>query len=244
MDTSPDSSPPIDNKILAALPRRRYKKLFSELQPVTLTLGQMLYEEGSPAKYVYFPNSAMISLIVVREDGLRSIEIGVVGCDGMLNVGALLGKKYAAYQKLVQLPGTALRTSVGVVREAMGSGGPLYDLLHTYIEALLVQFARSAVCNCFHSIDARLARWLLTTQYYARSSQFRMKQEFIAKMLGARRVAITQAANRLQQAGIISYRRGEIKINDKKGLLKLSCNCYAIIRGEFKRLYAECDNSI
>lgn len=162
---------PIQNRILAALPTKKYKDLLSNLQPVSLNLSQVLYDAGEPIRYVYFPNSAMISLIAIREDGGRSLEVGVVGEEGMLGTSALLGNPVAHSKALVQLAGGALRVKVDVLREAVESGGTLHKLLHGYTQVVLMQLTRSAVCNRFHKLGERLARWLLITHSFQASAQ-------------------------------------------------------------------------
>lgn len=235
----PFTSPriPIQNRILAALPTRKYKGLLSKLQPVFLELSQVLYDAGEPVPYVYFPNSAMISLVAIREDGGRSVEVGVVGEEGMLGTSAFLGNPVAHNKALVQLAGSALRVRVDVLRDAVEGGGLLHKLLHGYTQVLITQITRSAVCNRFHNLQERLARWLLITHDHAKSDTFPMTHEFMSHLLGARRVDVTKAANALQKAEIVSYNRGQITVSDRKELEAASCNCYRIVRDEIDRLH-------
>ena len=229
--------PQIENCLLVDLPRKRYPKLFSKLRPVSLSLQQVLYQSGDPMKYVLFPNTAMISLVAYRDDKKRSVEVGIVGRDGLLGVTALLGSGVSIYQTIVQLPGTAFSVRAEVVKEAVEQDGPFRSLFHAYVQALLVQLSRSTLCNCFHKLDERLARWLLMTHDYAGSDTFPMKQSFMTAMLAARRISVTQSAHRLQQAGVISYRRGQLTIHSRKKLEAFSCSCYQIIKSHLARIH-------
>lgn len=237
--TSSKPRVPIQNRILSALPTKKYKDLLSNLQPVFLNLSQVLYDAGDPVRYVYFPNSAMISLIAIREDGGRSVEVGVVGEEGMLGTSAFLGNPVAHNKALVQLAGSALRVRVDVLREAVEGGGPLHSLLHGYTQVVLTQITRSAVCNRFHNLRERLARWLLITHDHAKSDTFPMTHEFMSHLLGARRVDVTKSANALQKADLVSYHRGQVTVVDRQGLEEASCNCYRIVREEIDRLHAD-----
>lgn len=226
----------IQNRILAALPSRQYKDFLSNLQSVSLKLSQVLYEAGEPIRHVYFPNSAMISLVATREGGSRTVEVGVVGAEGMLGTPAFLGNPVALNKALVQLAGTALRVRVKVLQDAVEGGGLLHELLHGYTQVLLVQITRSAVCNRFHDLRQRLARWLLITHDHAKLDSFPMTHEFLSGMLGSRRTDVTKAANALQKQGLVSYHRGKITVINRKGLELASCQCYEIVRGEIDRL--------
>lgn len=230
---------PIQNQILAALPTKKYKDLLSSLQPVSLSLNQVLYEAGEPVRHVYFPNSAMISMIAFREDGARSLEVGVIGNEGMVGTSAFLGGHTALNQALVQLAGSALRVRVDVLRDAVEGGGPLHKLLHGYAHVALTQATRSAVCNRFHNLEQRLARWLLITHDHAKSDTFPMTHQFMATLLGARRVDVTMAAKALLKAGLISYHRGRMTVINRQGLEDASCDCYRIVRDEIDRLHGD-----
>lgn len=233
-----EQSAPIQNRILASLPSKKYKDLLSNLQSVSLSLSQVLYEAGEPIRHVYFPNSAMISLVAVREGGGRSVEVGVVGEEGMLGTSAFLGNPVAHNKALVQLEGTALRARVDVLRDAVEGGGHLHTLLHGYTQVLLTQITRSAVCNRFHNLRERLARWLLITQDHARSDTFPMTHEFLSHLLGGRRVDVTKAANALQKRGLVRYQRGSMTVIDREELENASCQCYKIVRDEIDRLHS------
>lgn len=234
-----DFRTPIQNRILSALPAAKYKNLLSKLQPVFLELSQVLYDAGEPISYVYFPNNAMISLVAIREGGGRSVEVGVVGDEGMLGTSAFLGNPVAHNQALVQLAGSALRVRVEVLQDAVEEGGPLHRLLHHYTQVVLTQITRSAVCNRFHNLRERLARWLLITHDHAKSDTFPMTHEFLSHLLGARRVDISKAANALQKADLVKYRRGQMTIVDRQELETASCDCYHIVKAEIDRLHGD-----
>lgn len=219
-----------ENLLLASLPRRRYGELLSSLRPTSFEFGQVLQEPGDLMKYAVFPVTAMLSVVAERGDGGRSVEIAVVGRDGMSPLSAILGRKKALYRIIAQLPGTALRLPLAVVREAAARPGPFQDAVHTYTMALIVELSRSAVCNAFHGIERRLARWILRTHDYARADQFPMRQDFMAKMLAARRVSVTQAAHGLRRTGVIDYRRGRLTMLDRAALERLTCDCYHLVR--------------
>lgn len=229
----------IQNRILAALPEKKYKPLLDSLQPVSLSLNQVLYEEGEPIRHAYFPNDAMVSLVAVREDGERSLEVGVVGEEGMLGAAAFLGNPVALNRAVVQLAGGALRVRVDVLRGATEGGGPLHQLLHGYVQVAFVQITRSAICNRFHGLGERLARWFLITHDHAKADTFPMTHEFISHLLGVRRVDVTKSARILQQEGLIKYKRGAITVIDREGLEDASCNCYRIVREEIDRLHGD-----
>ena len=234
---SPDAS---RNLLLAALRGRKYRRFLSRLKPITLAIDQVLHEAGGPIRYVYFPTSGMVSLVGVREDGRRSTELAVVGDYGMVGAPACLGVVTTGlYQAVVQLPGVALRATLEETLELNRDGNPFAGVLRGYLRLLFVQLARSAVCNCFHGPEARLARWLLLTGDHAGSDEFQMKQEFIARMLGARRVAVSSGARGLREAGLITYRRGFLTVLDRRGLEKVACPCYLAVRGEVERLRSE-----
>ena len=234
------SPAPAQNLLLATLQAKKYANFLSGLKPLALSINQVLHEAGGPIKYVYFPTSGMISLVGVREDGLKSTELAVVGDYGMVGAPVCLGVVTSGlYEAVVQLPGTALRAEFDETLELNKNGSPFADLLHGYLRVLIVQLIRSAICNCFHRPETRLAKWLLTTGDHAAFEEFPMKQEFIARMLGARRIAVSHEAKRLQDEGIISYSRGAMTILKRKRLEKIACPCYRIVRGEIERLRSE-----
>lgn len=227
--------PSTANRILNSLTSSEYEHLFSYLEPVKLWLGEVLCRSDEPITHVYFPNRGTVSIVSVFEDG-GSVEVGMVGNEGMFGVSVFLGSISTPLEAVVQLPGDGLRMRADILRKEFQKGGQLQDLLLRYTQAFITQVAQNAACNRAHKIDGRLARWLLMCQDRAHSSELELTQEFIATMLGTRRASVTEAAGQLQEMGLISYRRGHININDRAGLEAHSCECYPIVKKEFNRL--------
>jgi CRP-like cAMP-binding protein len=218
----------IANSLLAALPREDYRSLLGELEPVTLTSGEVLYEPGERIRHVYFPNDAQVSLLIVMAE--KALEVGLVGREGMVGISLALGAEASSVRVLVQGSGSALRMNAASFREALGRCLALQRELDRYAYAKLVQARQIAACNRFHQVEARLAGWLLLTRDRVRSDQFHLTHEFVAATLGIRRVGVTNAASALQRRKLISYQRGSIRILDRKGLKAASCGCYEIVR--------------
>jgi CRP-like cAMP-binding protein len=225
-------SPQSENHILAALPTQDYQRLSSHLEPIELRHGQILCESGENLDYVYFPSNSMISLISQLSDG-SSVEIGIVGYEGMNGVSSVLGVDKSPHEMLVQIPGGAVRMQVSVLREEFKRGGALQESLLRYLQMLLLQTSQLAACNRLHSIGERLARWLLMSQDRCRCDDLPFTQEFLAMMLGIRRAGVTEAALILQAEEYITYRRGHVKILDRAGLEDFTCECYQIVKDEF-----------
>lgn len=225
-----------DNQILAALSAADYQRLAPHLELVTLTSQQVLYDVGEPILNVYFPNRSIISLINTMEDG-ATIEVGLVGREGMVGIPAVLDNAVSIHRAFVKIPDTALRVRADVLRAEFNQGGTLQRLLLRYTQLLLVQLSQSAACNRFHTIEERLARQLLLIQDSLQVNEFLLTQEFLAQILGSRRSGVTVAAGTLNQAGMICYTRGRITILNREGLESVSCECYQVIREEFKRLF-------
>jgi CRP-like cAMP-binding protein len=198
------------------------------LEPVTLTYGEVLFESGEPIRHVYFPNDSLVSLLTTVE-GHEALEVGLVGREGMVGISLALGIDVASVRALVQGSGTAMRMESARFQKAFQQCGPLQRQLYCYTHAKLAQARQTAACNRFHGVDSRLARWLLMTRDRVRSDQFLLTQEFLADMLGVRRVTVTKAAGALQQRKLIRYSRGKIRILSGKGLEAASCGCYKII---------------
>jgi len=228
--------PPVENQILAALPKKKYAQLLSNLELVSLSLNQVLHQSGQAIRDVYFPNDGMVSLLAARDGNSKSVEVGFSGNDGVVGLSAFLGDEISQHHAVVQLEGSAMRIPVELFKEAAGRPGPLQDMLHRYAQTLLIQVSRATFCNCFHKVDARLARWLLITQDCARSDQFPMTHEFIAHMLGARRSGITISAVALKNANLIRYTRGIITVLDRQRLEAASCDCYQFLKDVRVRL--------
>lgn len=229
-----DSGAP-QNRLLAALPSDVYQRLQPYLEPVSLSAQQVLYDVDEPISHVYFPHRAVVSLINLMEDG-STIEVGLVGREGMVGVSSILGGTNRAHRAFVQIPDSAMRLRAEVLKAEFDQGGPLQVLLLRYIQALLTQVSQSAACNRFHTIEERLARQLLLIQDALQCNEFPLTQEFIAQMLGARRSGVTVAAGALNQAGMIRYTRGKITVLNREGLEATSCECYRLIQDEFARL--------
>jgi CRP-like cAMP-binding protein len=219
---------PIANSLLAALPREDYQGLLGELEPLTLSSGEVLYEPGERIRHVYFPGDAQVSLLVVMPDR-KALEVGLVGREGMVGIPLVLGAEVSSVRVLVQGSGSALRMKAASFREALARCLPLQRELYRYAYAKLGQARQTAACNRFHQVEARLAGWLLLTRDRVRSDQFHLTHEFVAATLGIRRVGVTNAAGALQRRKLISYRRGNIRILDRKGLKAASCGCYEIV---------------
>ena len=217
------------NSLLAALPREDCQRLLAELEPVTLSAGEVLYEPGERIRHVYFPKDAHVSLLVLVADK-RALEVGLVGREGMVGIPLALGSDVSPVRALVQGPGAALRMEAARFREEFGRCPPLQHELYRYAYAKLVQARQTAACNRFHPVEARLARWLLMTRDRMRSDHFHLTHEYLADTLGIRRVGVTNAASALQRRKLISYRRGDIRILDWKGLKAAACGCYEIVR--------------
>lgn len=228
------SRTPIRNRLLAALPSEEYGRLLPHLESVPLPFLRVLYEGGEPIRHAYFPGDGLISLLVVMDDGTVR-EIGVIGNEGALGSALALGMKTTTTRALVQLPGTAVRMKAGALRDELGRGGALPDLLRRYAHALFTQVSQSAACVSSHDVNQRLSRWLLMTHDHAPGDEFEMKHEFLATMLGVTRSVVTRAAGRLQQGKMIRYVRGRVTVLDRRGLEAASCECYEVVRANGRR---------
>ena len=223
------------NELLAALPREALESLFEHLELVQLPFGKELFEFGSKLEYVYFPTTAILSLLYVMEDG-SSAEIAIVGHEGMIGVSLFMGGETTPSRAVVQSSGQAYRLDSGILKEEFRRGNAMQRLLLRYTQALITQMAQTAVCNRHHSIDQQLCRWLLLSLDRLPSNQLRMTQELIANMLGVRRSGVTEAALKLQNAGLIRYNYGHIEVLDRSGLEQRVCECYGVVKREFDRL--------
>jgi CRP-like cAMP-binding protein len=229
------SRSPKDNRLLASLPRATYDKLLPLLEPAPLPLGMALYESGGAQGYVYFPTTAIVSLLYVLENG-ASAEIAITGNEGLVGISLFMGGETTPSRAVVQSAGTGYRLRASVMKKEFESDGDLQHLLLRYTQALITQMAQTAVCNRHHSVDQQLCRWLLLSLDRLPDSELVMTQELIANMLGVRREGVTEAAGRLQAAGLIAYRRGHISVHDRAGLEARVCECYAVVKKEYDRL--------
>lgn len=223
------------NHLLAALPEAERERLFPHMEIVPLPLGRALYESGDRMNFVYFPTDAIVSLLYVMEDG-ASAEIAVVGNEGIVGIALFMGGETMPNRAVVQSAGEAYRLDGQLLKEEFNRAGALQHLLLRYTLAMLTQMAQTAVCNRHHSIDQQLCRWLLLSLDRLPANRLSMTQELIANMLGVRREGVTEAAGKLQSAGLIQYRRGQITVLDRPGLEARVCECYDVVRREFHRL--------
>jgi len=229
---------PRQNHLLAALPATEYERLSSQLELVPMPLGDVIYESGNELRHVYFPTTCIVSLLYVMLDG-ASAEIAVVGNEGIIGVALFMGGETMPNRAVVQSAGHAYRLKGQLLKQEFSRSGELQHLLLRYTQALLTQMAQTAVCNRHHSLDQQLCRWLLLSLDRLPSNVLVMTQELIANMLGVRREGVTEAAGDLQRAGLITYRRGHITVNNRAGLEARACECYAVVKQEFDRLLPE-----
>src|SRR6187551_3360660 len=235
MATLTRPSEPVANRLLAALPRNEYERLLPNLQQVSFSLGEVVYEFGGQLDYVYFPTTAIVSLLYTMENG-SSAEMGLTGNDGVVGIALFMGGGTMPNRAVVQSAGGALRMKAKVLQDEFARGGKFQQLLLRYTQALITQISQTAVCNRLHSVDEQLCRWLLLSHDRLPTSRLIMTQELIAGMLGVRREGVTVAAGRLQDAGAISYVRGHIKILDRQRMEETVCECYRVVKDETDRL--------
>ncbi|HRP95761.1 MAG TPA: Crp/Fnr family transcriptional regulator [Rhodocyclaceae bacterium] len=227
---------PRHNQILAALPGRDYTRLEHDLERVALVPGALLHAAGDPLKFVYFPTTAIIALILANDSG-ASAELAMIGRDGLVGIPLVLGGVNTRFAIMVQSGGEACRLSAELMCRERDEGGNLQRLSLRYAQALMTQMAYSIVCNRHHLVDRQLCRWLLSSLDLLPGNQVDVTQEMIARMLGVRREAVTEAAGKLQSAGLIQYRRGHITVNDRAGLEARACECYRAVREEYEHLF-------
>lgn len=223
------------NRLLAALPDEELKRWLPQLEVFDMPLGRVLYESGTTGGYVYFPTSSIVSLLYVMKNG-DSAEIAVVGHEGLVGISLFLGGNATPSRAVVQSAGTGFRMKAQFIKDEFGKSGPAMHLLLRYTQALITQMSQTAVCNRHHSLDEQLCRWLLLSLDRLPGNELVMTQELIANMLGVRRVGVTEAALKVQDAGLIRYSRGRIQVLDRLGLEKRSCECYQVVKDEYDRL--------
>lgn len=219
----------IANSLLAALPLKDYQRLLPQLEEVSLVFGETLYDPGALIRHVYFPTDSLVSLLTLVE-GHLALEVGLIGREGMLGVSVALGVRNSPVRALIQGTGTAMRMKTADFLGELKISAPLQKEIFLYTHALMTQVTQTAACNRFHVVEARLARWLMMTRDRVNSDTFQLTQEFLAHMLGVRRVGVTKAASALQRKKLISYSRGNIRILDLKNLEAASCPCYQIVK--------------
>jgi CRP-like cAMP-binding protein len=229
---------PNQNHLLAALPAAEFKRLAPHLELVTLPLGETLYEPGGQLQHVHFPTTAIVSLLYVLESG-SSAEIAGVGNEGILGISLFMGGDTTPSSAVVQTAGHGYRLHGRLLKEEFDRGGLMQRLLLRYTQALVTQMCQTAACNRHHSIEQQLCRWLLSTLDRLPSNELVMTQELVASALGVRREGITEAAGKLQLAGLIRYRRGHIAVLERSGLEARACECYAVVKKELGRLLSD-----
>jgi len=226
---------PVENRLLAALPRVEYERLLPNLQQVSFSLGEVVYEFAGRLDYVFFPTTSIVSLLYTMENG-SSAEMGLTGNDGVVGIALFMGGGTMPNRAVVQSAGAALRMKARVLQDEFALGGKFQQLLLRYTQALITQISQTAVCNRLHSVEQQLCRWLLLSHDRVQSDELIMTQELIADMLGVRREGVTVAAGHLQDVGAISYVRGHIQILDRQRLEQTVCECYRVVKDEFNRL--------
>ena len=226
---------PVENRLLAALPPEDYQRLLPQLQQVSFSLGEVVYEFGGHLDYVYFPTDSIVSLLYTMENG-TSAEMGLTGNDGVVGIALFMGGGTMPNRAVVQSGGAAIRMKAKLLQDEFARGGKFQQVLLRYTQALITQISQTAVCNRLHSVEQQLCRWLLLSHDRVKADELIMTQELIADMLGVRREGVTVAAGQLQDAGAISYVRGHIKILDRKKLEETVCECYKVVKDELDRL--------
>ncbi len=226
---------PRQNQLLAALPEAEFERWLPHLEQVELPLGRVLYESGATLEHVYFPTTAIVSLLYVMDDG-ASAEIAVVGFDGLVGISLFMGGESTPSRAVVQSAGFGYRLAAPLMKSEFERAGPVLHLLLRYVQALITQMSQTAVCNRHHSLDQQLCRWLLLSLDRLQGLELVMTQELIANMLGVRREGVTEGALKLQAAALIHYTRGRITVLDRAGLERRSCECYAVVKTEYDRL--------
>jgi CRP-like cAMP-binding protein len=229
---------PNQNHLLAALPTPEFERMAAHLELVPMDLGKILYEPGARMRHAYFPTTAIVSLHYVMESG-ASAETAGVGNEGVVGIALFMGGDTTPSSAVVQTAGHAYRLESRVLKDEFNRGGLMQNLLLRYTQALITQMTQTAACNRHHSIEQQLCRWLLLTLDRVSSRELIMTQELVASMLGVRRGGITEAAGKLQSAGVIRHRRGHISVLDRSGLESRACECYAVVKNELSRLLSD-----
>lgn len=227
-----------ENQILAALDKAQYNDLFSQLEKVSLNLGDPVYEADAQINHVYFPETAVFSMLSSMEDG-RTVEVGPIGNEGLVGLRVALGATTTTDRVLVHIAGTAMRLKATSLKtELLNGQSALSRNLTRYTRMLLAMTARTSSCNKLHSLEQQLARWLLTMNDYV-GNELHMTHDLMALTLGVRRAGVSVAANNFRSSGVIDYRRGQIQVIDRKGLEAIACECYEVVKGHYDRLYAD-----
>lgn len=223
------------NHIFEAMPTNEWERLLPFIETIELPLGKVLYEPGTKMSHVIFPSSAIVSLLYALENG-SSAEIAVVGNEGVVGISIFMGGESTSSRAVVQSAGVGYKIKSSMLLDEFNRGGPIMHLLLRYTQALITQMSQTAVCNRHHSLDQQLCRWLLLSADRLTGNELIMTQELIANMLGVRREGVTEAALKIQKAGLIQYARGHITILDRHGLERSTCECYQVVKTEYDRL--------
>lgn len=234
-----ESAAPENNSLLRSLSSADYEKAMEHAVIVPLRLRQDLVEAGEPMRYAWFPQSGMLSLVNDMDDGKTSIEVGVIGREGVAGLALFHGREAQPLRILVQIAGAATRIPAEAFEAVINDAPTLREILHSYTLALMHQSGQQVACNRLHSLEQRCAKWLLTTHDHMDTGELALTQEFLASMLGVRRPGVTVAAQSLQAAGLIRYTRGRITVTDRRGLEKVACECYGRIRADYEELLGE-----
>jgi CRP-like cAMP-binding protein len=229
------SLPARGNRLLRALPAEELERLARHLHPAELASQEVIYAENAEIRHVYFPVSGVVSLLYITADG-EPTEVALVGNEGVIGVGAILGADSTTRRALVQIPGDAYRIRAGVLRDEFRRGSVLQVLMLRYVQSLTNQMAQTAVCNRHHTVEQQLCRWLLLTLDRISTNEVFMTHEMVSHMLGVRRAGISDAAKKLQRLGLIGYRRGHIVVPDRRKLEEHACECYGVVKRETDRL--------
>jgi CRP-like cAMP-binding protein len=231
----PDTQNPKMNRLLAALPESEFQLLLPHLEPIAMPLGQVMYESGGTMDHAYFPTTSIVSLLYVMGSG-ASAEISVVGNEGLVGISLFMGGGSTPSRAVVQSAGQGYRLKSAIVKEQFNRSGALMHLFLRFTQALITQMSQTAACNRHHSLDQQLCRWLLLSLDRLPGPNLLMTQELIANMLGVRREGVTEAAGKLQRAGLMRYTRGKIDVLDRPGVEERCCECYKVVKDEYDRL--------
>jgi CRP-like cAMP-binding protein len=238
MSNTSDHRLSFQNRLLSALPAEEIDFLKPHLEAVSLAAGDIVYQAGDRVDHVYFPAQGMVSLLSVTEEG-QTVEVGFTGVEGLVGLPSLLGRNEMPYQALVQVPVTGFRVETKTIRSLFQRCGTFHDIALRYTYVIFKQISQTCVCNHFHTIEARLCRWLTVMHERSQNGHLSLTQEFLANMLGVQRTSIGMIANTMQAAGIIRYRRGKIEIVDNERLKQSACECFFIIKNEFEEFRAD-----
>jgi CRP-like cAMP-binding protein len=232
----------VPNRILAALPRKEYQRLLAILEPVKLPFGEILYEAHAQIRHVYFPYDCFVSMLTAVDTG-RAAEVGLIGSEGMIGVPMALGVAVSPFRAVVQGGGTAMRLGTEEFRHSFSKSAALKRAVFLFTHLLMIQIAQTAACNRFHVVTQRMARWMLMTRDRVNSNEFRITQEFLALMLGVRRVGVSATMSALRRRELIVYHRGTITILDHEGLLGVACGCYKTVKDTYSEAQAKNGNA-